>query len=120
MKNITMVIVFMHCLCVCADTACIGAYVIDAVTQEPIPNIKVSASFSNDNGWKAWTESAPIYHDTQETDVNGFCTLKGNTNIGRAGCGVDKQGQNITVPVAEDSTSQRRTFLVCGNLIILS
>lgn len=92
MKNVTMAIVFMHCLCVGADTARIGAYVIDAVTQAPIPNIKVSASFGNDNGWKAWTESAPIYHDTQETDVNGFCTLKGKTNIGRAGCGVDKQG----------------------------
>ena len=93
MKNVTMVVAFVHCLCACADTACIGAYVIDAVTQEPIPNIKVSASFSNDNGWKAWTESAPIYHDTQETDVNGFCALKGKTNIGRAGCGVDKQGE---------------------------
>ena len=42
-----------------ADTARIGAYVIDAVTQKPVPGIKVSASFSNDNGWKAWTESAP-------------------------------------------------------------
>lgn len=92
MKNVTMVVAFMYCLCACADMARIGAYVIDAVTQEPIPNIKVSSSFSNDNGWKAWTESAPIYHDTQETDVNGFCTLKGKTNIGRAGCGVDKQG----------------------------
>ena len=92
MKNVTMVVAFIYCLCACADMARIGAYVIDAVTQEPIPNIKVSSSFSNDNGWKAWTESAPIYHDTQETDENGFCTLKGKTNIGRAGCGVDKQG----------------------------
>ena len=92
MKNVTMVVAFIHCLCACADTARISAYVIDEITHDPIPNIKVSASFSNDNGWKAWTESAPIYHDTQETDVNGFCTLKGRTNIGRAGCGVDKQG----------------------------
>ena len=93
MKNVIIIVVGLtHCLCVWADTARIGAYVIDAVTQEPIPNIKVSSSFMNDNGWKAWTESAPIYHDTQETDVNGFCTFKGKTNIGRAGCGVDKQG----------------------------
>ncbi len=87
-----MAVAFIRCLYACADTARIGAYVIDADTRDPIPGIKVSASFSNDNGWKAWTESAPIYHDTQETDVNGFCALKGNTNIGRAGCGVDKQG----------------------------
>lgn len=92
MKIETVVVAFMHCLCACADTAHISAYVIDEITHAPIPSIKVSASFSNDNGWKAWTESAPIYHDTQETDVNGFCTLKGKTNIGRAGCGVDKQG----------------------------
>lgn len=58
MKNVTMVVAFIYCLCACADMARIGAYVIDAVTQEPIPNIKVSSSFSNDNGWKAWTESA--------------------------------------------------------------
>ncbi len=93
MKIETVVVAFMHCLCACADTAHISAYVIDEITHAPIPSIKVSASFSNDNGWKAWTESAPIYHDTQETDVNGFCTLKGKTNIGRAGCGVDKQGE---------------------------
>ena len=93
MKIETVVVAFMHCLCACADTARISAYVIDEITHAPIPSIKVSASFSNDNGWKAWTESAPIYHDTQETDVNGFCTLKGKTNIGRAGCGVDKQGE---------------------------
>lgn len=92
MKKITLLIVAPLCLHVCADTARIRAYVIDEITHDPIPNIKVSASFSNDNGWKAWTESAPIYHDTQMTDVNGFCTLKGKTNIGRAGCGVDKQG----------------------------
>ena len=93
MKIETVVVAFMHCLCACADTAHISAYVIDEITHAPIPSIKVSASFSNDNGWKAWTESAPIYHDTQETDMNGFCTLKGKTNIGRAGCGVDKQGE---------------------------
>lgn len=93
MKIETVVVAFMHCLCACADTAHVSAYVIDEITYAPIPSIKVSASFSNDNGWKAWTESAPIYHDTQETDVNGFCTLKGKTNIGRAGCGVDKQGE---------------------------
>lgn len=93
MKIETVVVAFMHCLCACADTAHVSAYVIDEITHAPIPSIKVSASFSNDNGWKAWTESAPIYHDTQETDVNGFCTLKGKTNIGRAGCGVDKQGE---------------------------
>ena len=73
-----------------ADTARFGALVVDAESGIPLEGVPVEASFSNDNGWKAWTESAPINHDSEPTDRNGRCRLKGKTNIGRAGCWVDE------------------------------
>lgn len=72
-----------------ADTARFGALVVDAESGIPLEGVPVEASFSNDNGWKAWTESAPINHDCEPTDRNGRCSLRGKTNIGRAGCWVD-------------------------------
>ena len=72
-----------------ADTARFGALVVDAESGIPLEGVPVEASFSNDNGWKAWTESAPINHDSEPTDRNGRCRLGGKTNIGRAGCWVD-------------------------------
>ena len=64
------------------------AFVVDEDDGHPIPNITVTASFVNDNGWKAWTESAPIKHDTQTTDFRGRCRLSGKTNNGKVGCWV--------------------------------
>lgn len=72
-----------------SDTAKFGALVLDAEDRTPIPNVTVTASFSNSNGWKAWTESAPHNRDCQKTDKDGFCRLSGKTNIGDAGCWVD-------------------------------
>ena len=71
------------------DLARIEALVVDADDGHPIPNIAVTASFGNDNGWKAWTESAPINHDKQITDGHGRCSLSGKTNNGEVGCWVD-------------------------------
>ena len=71
------------------DLAKIEALVVDEDDGRPIPNIVVTASFANDNGWKAWTESAPINHDTQPTDSRGRCRLSGKTNNGEVGCWVD-------------------------------
>ena len=75
------------------DLAKIEAFVADAANGNPIPNIKVTASFDNDNGWKAWTEPAQINHDKQITDRHGRCSLSGKTNKGEVGCWVDS-GQN--------------------------
>ena len=81
-------------LCFCgmeqahSDTAKIGAYVIDAVTKEPLRGATVRGGFGNDNGWRVWTESAPVNEDFQTTDAAGMCWLRGKTNIGRAGCAV--------------------------------
>ena len=74
---------------VAGDLAKIEAFVVDAENGNPIPNIEVTASFDNENGWKAWTESAPINHDKQITDGHGRCSLSGKTNKGEVGCWVD-------------------------------
>lgn len=71
-----------------ADTATFNACVVDDECGQSLKDVLVEASFSNDNGWKAWTESAPVYRDRKKTDSHGFCRLSGKTNIGRAGCWV--------------------------------
>jgi hypothetical protein len=60
----------------------IEVMVVDAENERPVEGIEVVASFSNDNGWKAWTESAPINHDRKLTDHHGRCYLSGKTNNG--------------------------------------
>ena len=84
----------------CLSIVAISAYgylakfnvvVVSAGDGKPIPDVSVSASFSNDNGWKAWTESAPIYHDVKTTDSYGRCRLSGKTNNGEVGCWVDSK-----------------------------
>lgn len=59
--------------------------VVDADTLTPLQGVKVRGWFSNDNGWKAWTESAPEYVDNEITDKNGRCKLTGKTNTGKVG-----------------------------------
>ena len=59
--------------------------VVDSSTGEPLSGIRVEGWISNDNGWKAWTEAAPVYHDTGITAKNGKCRLSGKTNTGEVG-----------------------------------
>ena len=63
------------------DLAKIEVVGVDVENNRPVEGIEVVASFSNDNGWKAWTESAPINHDRKLTDYHGRCYLSGKTNI---------------------------------------
>ncbi len=67
------------------DLAKIEVVVVDAENDRPVEGIEVVASFSNDNGWKVWTESAPINHDRKLTDHHGRCHLSGKTNNGNVG-----------------------------------
>ena len=90
----TLLLIGMTAIHAVGDLAKIEAFVIDADDGCPIPNITVTASFGNDNGWKAWTESAPINRDIQTTDVHGRCLLSGKTNNGKVGCWVDGKQQN--------------------------
>ena len=64
--------------------------IVDAVTEKPLQGVNVLGWFSNDNGWKAWTESAPEYVDNGVTDRNGKCKLSGTTNTGKVGFIVKK------------------------------
>ena len=71
-----------------AATAAYDLVVVDADTNLPIKGVNVVGWFSNSNGWKAWTESAPEYEDKKITDENGLCHLAGETNNGRTGVNI--------------------------------
>ena len=71
-----------------AATAAYDLVVVDADSRLPLKGVNVVGWFSNDNGWKAWTESAPEYLDRKTTDENGRCHLEGETNNGRTGVNI--------------------------------
>ena len=71
-----------------ATTASFDVLVVDAETGLPISGVNVAGWFSNSNGWKAWTESAPESVDNKTTDKNGFCHVSGETNTGETGVNI--------------------------------
>ena len=71
-----------------AATAGFDVVVVDGDTFAPIKGVDVVGWFSNDNGWKAWTESAPEYVDKKTTNENGFCHVAGETNTGETGVNI--------------------------------
>ena len=71
-----------------AATAGFDVVVVDGDTLTPIKGVDVVGWFSNDNGWKAWTESAPEYVDKKTTNENGFCHVAGETNTGETGANI--------------------------------
>ena len=71
-----------------AATAGFDVVVVDGDTFAPIKGVDVVGWFSNDNGWKAWTESAPTYRDSRTTDINGYCHVAGETNTGKTGVNI--------------------------------
>lgn len=76
--------------CICADTAKIGALVLDGVTGGPIPNAKVEGCFDMDYGWAAFKGNPGPNVDYAVTDASGRCKLSGKTNVGSAGVSVRK------------------------------
>ena len=72
-------------LSICSMAAQFRVKIVDAVTGKPLQGVKVLGWFSNDNGWRAWTESAPEYVDNGVTDKNGKCRLSGTSNTGKVG-----------------------------------
>jgi hypothetical protein len=68
------------------DTAKLGVLVVDDITAKPIPNVKVTGIFKNDNGWLAFKGSADPDMDTARTDAKGRCRVSGRTNCGYASC----------------------------------
>ena len=69
----------------CARNLEVTAFVKDEVTGEPIANAQIDAYFHNDNGWEAWSRSAPEGRATAQTDAKGMCKLTGSSNKGEVG-----------------------------------
>ena len=71
--------------CVSADTAKIEAFVIDATTERPLANVKVTGWFEMNYGWLAVKGSPGPNICEALTDATGRCKLSGKTNVGSAG-----------------------------------
>ena len=72
-----------------ADKASIGAFVMDSMNNAPLSGAEIVASFEDDIGWRAWTESPRPDIERGVTDINGFCRIIGKTNCGRSSCWVN-------------------------------
>ena len=68
-----------------ADTVKFSALVVDALTQEPIENVKVGAGFTMDAG-PVWDNRYKYEHKKYITDIKGRCEIRGESNCGHAGC----------------------------------
>ena len=77
------------CNALFANTAKVSALVIDDKEGTPIANVAVTAYFTVDIGWRAWSEPSPPNTDSAMTDINGRCRLSGKTNCGTVGCWVN-------------------------------
>ena len=72
-----------------ADTAKVSALVMDDKEMLPIANVTVTAYFTVDIGWRAWSEPSPPNTDSAMTGFDGRCRLSGKTNCGKVGCWVN-------------------------------
>lgn len=86
MKRFVLLTVVLTVGIVTADTARFSVLVLDEKEVFPIPNVTVRANFSEDIGWRAWTESPKPYVVIEKTDKTGYCCIKGKTNCGRVAC----------------------------------
>ncbi len=86
MKRFVLLTVVLTVGIVTADTARFSVVVLDDKKASPIPNATVRANFSEDIGWRAWTESPKPYVVIEKTDKTGYCCIKGKTNCGRVAC----------------------------------
>ena len=86
MKMFVLLTVVLTVGIVIADTARFSVVVLDDKKALPIPNATVRANFSEDIGWRAWTESPKPYVVIEKTDKTGYCCIKGKTNCGRVAC----------------------------------
>lgn len=86
MKRFVLLTVVLTVGIVTADTARFSVLVLDDKEVFPIPNVTVRANFSEDIGWRAWTESPKPYVVIEKTDKTGYCCIKGKTNCGRVAC----------------------------------
>lgn len=95
-----------------ADLAKVGAFVVDGRTGEPLKNVLVRGGFDNHWGWLA-VKGAPLPNESfARTDANGFCRLRGRTNIGEAGVSVREAPPGFYRPCYGEGWSFRRKNLL--------
>ena len=95
-----------------ADLAKIEAFVVDGRTGEPLKNVLVRGGFDNHWGWLA-VKGAPLPNESfARTDANGFCQLRGRTNIGEAGVSVREAPPGFYRPRYGEGWSFRRKNLL--------
>ena len=115
MKTVKGAIVVLGLLSMCqsnADLAKIGAFVVDGRTGEPLKNVLVRGGFDNHWGWLA-VKGAPLPNESfARTDANGFCRLRGRTNIGEAGVSVREAPPGFYRPRYGEGWSLRRKNLL--------
>ena len=87
--SFTIATIMFACNALFADTAKVSALVIDDKEMLPIANVTVTAYFTVDIGWRAWSEPSPPNTDSAVTDFDGRCRLSGKTNCGKVGCWVN-------------------------------
>lgn len=90
MRMLFTVVIFPLMACAAIDKAYIAVSVMDSVNRKPLSGVKIIASFADDIGWRAWTESPKPDIVEGVTDANGFCRLGGKTNCGRSSCWIAK------------------------------
>ena len=91
MRMLFTVVIFPLMACAAIDKAYIAVSVMDSVNRKPLSGVKIIASFADDIGWRAWTESPKPDIVEGVTDANGFCRLGGKTNCGRSSCWIAKR-----------------------------
>ena len=95
-----------------ADLAKVGAFVVDGRTGEPLKNVLVRGGFDNHWGWLA-VKGAPLPNESfARTDANGFCRLRGRTNIGEAGVSVREAPPGFYRPCYGEGWSFKRKNLL--------
>lgn len=83
---------------VLADKAYLGLYVEDEVDRRPLAGVKIVASFEDDIGWRAWTDSPKPDVVRGQTDEQGFCRLSGKTNCGKGSCWIENVPEGYYKP----------------------
>lgn len=70
--------------CICADTAKIGALVLDEVTENPVKDVRITGLFPMNYGRRAVNGLSGSNYQDGVTDSRGRCKVSGKTNVGRA------------------------------------
>lgn len=90
MKTLMTLVVCPIIAVAAINEAHISAYVIDVTDKTPLRGVEMVASFEDDIGWRAWTDSPKPDIVRAISDSNGICRFRGRTNCGRSSCWIEK------------------------------